>query len=147
MDLRANELWSRRSLLRNGAAAALLAGLAISPASVWAAVQRGSTLDPADVQVLFADLQNSLVAGSAITPPAVIARSAGVLAKVASFLRMPVLFSVVPEGAAPPTLIPELRPFATPSNTILRTPVSPFHHSPTVAALARSGRKTLVIAG
>jgi nicotinamidase-related amidase len=60
---------------------------------------------------------------------------------------MPMLFSVVPEGSAPPTPIPELRPYATGANTILRTPVSPFSHPPTGEVLARSGRKTLVIAG
>jgi hypothetical protein len=47
---------------------------------------RGSRLELTDVQVLFADLQSSLVAGSATTPPTVIAKSAAVLANVASVL-------------------------------------------------------------
>jgi nicotinamidase-related amidase len=70
-----------------------------------------------------------------------------VLANVASVLGLPTLFSVVPEGDGKATLIPELRPYAKRSNTLLRTSISPFHHAPTVAALARSNRKTLVIAG
>lgn len=149
-----NERWNRREIFRAGAAAATLAAVGIVPGtSVQGQPARrmpprgGSRIDPRDVQVLFADLQVSLVPLSTTTAPAGISRAAGVLAKVASVLRMPALFSVVPERGDAPTLIPELRPFATTANTIPRTPVSPFHDAPTAAALARSGRRTLVIAG
>jgi hypothetical protein len=139
---------NRRSLLQTGAAAAFVTGVtAYSASDVWAAVAHGSSLDPGDMQVLFADLQVALVSGSGTTPPSVVSRAAGSLAQVASVLKMPMLFSVVPEGQNPPVLLPELRSYATEDNTLLRTPVSPFNHAPTVAALAKSGRKTLVIAG
>jgi hypothetical protein len=65
-------------------------------------------LDPATVQVLFADLQPQIVARSKTNPPDALARSAGVLAQVARLLHLPVHLSVVPEGGQTPELIPEL---------------------------------------
>lgn len=146
MTAKPNNHPSRRHLLRGGGAATLMAGIAAATLA-WAAAGIGSSIDPADVQVLFADLQTSLVARSVTTPPATIAKASKALAQVASVLRMPMLFSVVPEGDGRSVLIPELREHATSANTLLRTPISPFHHAGTVAALARSHRRTLVIAG
>lgn len=109
--------------------------------------QAGSRLDPRDLQVLFADLQVPLVATSRTNAPEALSGSAAVLARVATLLQMPALYSVVPEGTGAPHLIPELKAFSNSSNTILRTPVSPFHHAETAAALAKNGRKTIIIAG
>ncbi|MEX3962813.1 isochorismatase family protein [Paraburkholderia sp. EG286B] len=142
-----NTCLSRRRFMTTGSAIAALSGLSLSPAAALAAAIGGSRLDPTDMQVLFADLQASTVAQSATTPAFSLSRAAGALAKVASIVQMPSTFSVVAENDAPPVLIPELRPFATAENTIQRTPVNPFHDRRTVEALARSGRKTLVIAG
>lgn len=136
---------NRRGLLTAAAAAAASSALLSEPA--LAAATGGSRIDPADVQVLFADLQAAIIPQSTTTPATSLARAAGVLAKVASVLHLPTTFSVVAEGSQAPVLIPVLRPFATTANTLQRTPVSPFHDRRTVQALARSGRKTLVIAG
>ena len=46
-------------------------------------------MNPADVQILFADLQPDIVARSKTNPPHALARSAGVLAEVAGLLRLP----------------------------------------------------------
>lgn len=146
----------RRDVLRGGFALSLLAlgagTLTAPPSRAREAVSGngnlpdgGSVLDPRDVQILFADLQVPLVATSRTMRAEPLGRSAGVLAKVASILELPMLFSVV--GDPTPGLIPELLPFATNGNTILRKPASPFSHPPTVEALAVSGRKTLVISG
>jgi hypothetical protein len=108
---------------------------------------KDARLNASDVQVLFADLQVALVAGSRTMEAKASAQSAGVLAKVAALLALPTLFSVVPEGGGPPNLIPELVPYAKPANTIPRTLADPFMDDATAAALAAANRKTLVIAG
>ncbi len=146
-------LIDRRALLKGAMAAPLIgAGLGLSaPALARRAAAMvtvgGARIDPSTVQLLIADLQPSLLVGSRTAPPDAIARSATVLAKVGEILALPTLFSIVPEGANPPSLISELRPFANQANTILRTLAGPFMDGPTTAALARAGRKTLVIAG
>jgi len=137
---------SRRHLMRGGAVATLFAGIAVATPA-WAVVGRGSSIDPADVQVLFADLQTSLVTRSVTTPSATIAQAAKALADVAKALGLPMVFSVVPEGDGRSVLIPELREHVKAANTFRRTSISPFHDSQTVSALARSGRRTLVVAG
>lgn len=134
------------------AAAAIALGGGAGPADAVAkptvtGLRAGSRLDPHSMQILFADLQIPLVSGSKTTPPADLTKSAAVLAKIARILAIPIHFSVVPEGNNPPHLLDELRPYSTTGNTILRTPVSPFHHAPTVAALSATARRTLVIAG
>jgi nicotinamidase-related amidase len=151
-----NQTTRRRDVLRGSFALSLLGlgagSLTATPAAAQDAALGtavapvgGSILDPRDVQILFADLQVPLVATSRTVTAEPLGRSACVLAKVASILKMPMLFSVV--GEPTPPLIPELLPFATDGNTIFRKPASPFSHPPTVEALAASGRRTLVIAG
>ena len=56
-------------------------------------------LDPATVQVLFADLQPPIVARSKTNPPQSLSRAASVLAQCARLLSLPVHHSVVPEEA------------------------------------------------
>ena len=75
------------------------------------------------------------------------AQSAGVLAKVATLLGLPALFSVGARRRRSAELIPELVPYSKPANTILRTLADPFMDKATAAALAAANRKTLVIAG
>ncbi|WP_076073044.1 isochorismatase family protein [Sphingomonas montana] len=99
------------------------------------------------MQVLFVDLQTSLVAQSKTTPPQTIGTATGVLAKVAQILKLPTLFSVVLEGENPPKLIAPLLPYSNPANTFLRNPAGALMDPATVQAVARSGRRTLVIAG
>lgn len=107
----------------------------------------GAMLDYQDVQVLFSDLQTSLVAGSRTTTPANIGRAAAALAKVAEVLKLPTVFSVVPERRGEPELIPELKPFATPTNTLKRSLAGSLMDKVTVDAIASNGRKTLIVAG
>lgn len=141
----------RRAILKAAMAVPLigLGGEASARAQRVAALgaASGARIDPSAVQVLFADLQPSLVKDSRTVLPDALGRSAGVLARVAQILQLPTLFSIVPEGNSTPALIPELKPFGTASNTLLRRMAGPFMDLPTTAALARTGRKTLVIAG
>lgn len=104
-------------------------------------------LDPKTVQVLFADLQPQIVARSKTNTPDALARSAGVLVRVARLLRLPVHLSVVPEGGQPPECIPEL---ARATESVAQRPrisFSPFFDEATRAAIAATGREHLVIAG
>jgi len=140
-------------LLRLGLAASTLATApAIATAQGKKARQGdlsggGALLDFSNVQVLFADLQTSLVAGSRTVSSQALGRSSSALANVATVLGIPMLFSVVPEANSEPVLIPELLPFATQANTFKRTLAGPFMDEKTVAKLASNKRKTLIVAG
>jgi hypothetical protein len=147
----------RRELMQTGVAGSLLGVKAAAggePASAQAGTptaaggaKHQARIDPAAVQVLFVDLQASLVAQSKTTLPGTIETASGVLAKVAHILKLPNLFSVVLEGGKPPKLIASLLPYSKPANTILRKPAGALMDPATVQAVARSGRRTLVIAG
>ena len=104
-------------------------------------------LDPADVQILFADLQPSIVARSRTNPPEALARSAGVMADVGALLGLPLHFSVVPEGGNDPVLIPELARYGAASQVLPRASASPFLDETTCTALSATGRKILVLCG
>ncbi|GGW57400.1 hydrolase [Streptomyces lucensis JCM 4490] len=58
-------------------------------------------LDPATVQLHFADLQEDIVELSATTPPATIRRSVGLLAHLAQLLDIPVTLSAAPRPGGP----------------------------------------------
>jgi nicotinamidase-related amidase len=104
-------------------------------------------LDPATVQVLFADLQPQIVARSKTNPPNALARSAGVLAQVARLLHLPVHLSVVPEGGQTPGLIPELARETKGVAQHSRMSASPFLDESTRAAVLATGRQHLIVAG
>ena len=104
------------------------------------------TLEAAAAQVLFADLQPSMVARSKTNPPAALAASVGVLAEVAGLLGLPMQFSVVPDDGAP-VLIPELAQHAGCVALLPRMSASPFLDAATRVALAEPGRRTLIVSG
>ncbi len=110
-------------------------------------MQNPTSLQPNDVQLLFADLQNQIVACSKTTEPKALRRSAGVLAQLAKVFSLPVTLSVVPENEEAPELISELAEAAPDAPQFLRQTASPFLDEKTKAALASNERKTLVIAG
>jgi hypothetical protein len=70
-------------------------------------------LDPATVQILFADLQPPIVARSKSNPPQDLTRAASVLARCARVLRLPMHHSVVPEGGEAPEACEKLPATAT----------------------------------
>ncbi len=105
------------------------------------------TLEAGTVQILFADLQPTMVARSKTNPPAALAAAAGVLAEVAVLLGLPVHFSVAPEDSNPPVLIPELARQAGGAALLPRMSASPFLDAATRSALNSAGRRTLIIAG
>jgi nicotinamidase-related amidase len=98
-----------------------------------------------DVQVLLADLQVQIVALSKTQPPTALSAAAGMLAELAGVFSLPVTVSVVPHDYKPPELLPELSQFK--GNAHERMSASPFLDTSVGSALARSRRKTLVVAG
>jgi nicotinamidase-related amidase len=97
-----------------------------------------------DVQFLFVHLQADLVAGSATVAPDALARAVAALAEVAGLLSLPTAFSVVPERG---DLVAGLRAHASSGNTFDCHAASAFRDPATVSALAKAGRRTLVVAG
>ncbi len=110
-------------------------------------MQNPSHLLPAEVQLLFCDLQKQIVARSKTTEPGSLKRSASVLAQLAKVFALPVTISVVPEENEAPELITELTKEAPDAPQFLRANASPFLDQKTRAALAAHGRKTLVVSG
>ena len=109
-------------------------------ASAWDLLSSQST------QVLLCDLQKQIVARSKTTDRETLAKSAGVLLDLAKLFALPTTLSVVPEGEKAPELIPELRNSGF-AQEKLRSSASPFTEPSTAEALARPGRKVLVVAG
>ncbi|WP_326821372.1 isochorismatase family protein [Streptosporangium sp. NBC_01756] len=70
-------------------------------------------IDHRTLQIVFADLQDSIVALSSTNSPETIRRSAGVLAKVAQTLDIPFTVSVAPRPDGPGVIaeLPETPPF------------------------------------
>lgn len=107
------------------------------------AMRNDLTLNPDDVQFLFADLQSALVNTSMTTPPGQLADNVGSLAKVAAALKLPMLFLTVAKGE----VIHELTPYSTPQNTFFRTNADPFQVADIVNALSKNNRNTLILSG
>ncbi|WP_288582436.1 isochorismatase family protein [uncultured Methylobacterium sp.] len=104
-------------------------------------------LAPADVAILFADLQDSIVGHAATADEASIRKSAGALAGVARDLGLPAFASVVPFGTDDPRPIAEITA-ALPDIPILkRGGPAVFAHAPSREALLGTGRRVLAIAG
>jgi nicotinamidase-related amidase len=129
--------------------------LALSGAGAGAGVGAGirmpqdgrSHIDPSVCQMIFIDLQASLVAGSTTSEPAAIALASKAMAEVAAILKIPTLFSVVLEGGKEPVLLDSLKSFSKPQNTLLRKVAGALTDPATLSALAKNKRKKLIIGG
>jgi hypothetical protein len=112
-----------------------------------AGAQDDFRLDRADVVVLFAHLQPAIVANSGVLSPKLIEAGAAALAEAAAILELPMLFSLVPRDDGDAAPLAKLAPYAKDDNSFVRRVASPFMDEQFVAALAATGRRTLVIAG
>jgi nicotinamidase-related amidase len=104
-------------------------------------------LDPATVQILFADLQPPIVARSKTNPPQSLSRAASVLARCARLLGLPVHHSVVPEGGKAPELLPDLAKETEGAAQFARMTADPFLDRQTQEAFSAVKRPVLVISG
>ena len=98
-------------------------------------------------QVLFCDLQKDIVKHSETTPAQSLSRAAGALLQLARLFSLPTIISVVPEGNSPPQVIAELSGIGGFAPEMLRATASLFGDAATAQAIARSGRKVLLVAG
>lgn len=107
----------------------------------------GFRIDRSDVVVLFAHIQQNIIANSGTASPKMIEAGAIALAEAASLLDLPILHSLVlqDDGEADP--VQGLRPFVDDASRFAHRCASPFMDERFVTALAATGRKTLVIAG
>lgn len=101
----------------------------------------------ADIQVLFADLQPTLIAGSSSMTPAALASGARVLAHIARLAGVPTTFSLVQADGKPGVLIPELLPYANQDAVFHRLEACTFADLELTSRLASHQRKVLVVSG
>ena len=104
-------------------------------------------LDPATVQILFADLQSPIVARSKTNPPQSLSCAASVLAQCARLLGLHVHHSVVPEGGKAPEVLPDLSKETEGAPQFARMTADPFLDPQTREAINAVKRPVLVIAG
>lgn len=102
-------------------------------------------IDHRDVQVLFADLQDSILPGSRTNEPAAIRRSARALAEVARLLELPVTVSAAPRPGGPGVITEVTDVLDAPAH--VRTGPGCFDHPGTRAAIEEARRPVLVICG
>ena len=101
-------------------------------------------LDPATVQILFADLQPPIVARSKTNPPQSLSRAASVLAQCARLLGLPMHHSV---GGKTPEVLPDLARETEGAPQFARMTVDAFLDPQTREAIDAIKRPVLVIAG
>ncbi|MFJ8884512.1 isochorismatase family protein [Streptomyces sp. NPDC102402] len=94
------------------------------------------------MQIVFADLQDSIVALSGTNSPATIRRSSGVLGQVTQTLNIPFTVSVAPRPGGP-GVIAELPD----ASAFVRDGPCCWDDQPWCAAIAAHARRTLVICG
>jgi nicotinamidase-related amidase len=98
-------------------------------------------------QVLFCDLQKDIVKHSETTPARALSSAARALLQLAKLFSLPTIISVVPDGNNPPQVIAELSGIGGFAPEMLRATASLFGDAGTTQAIARSGRKVLIVAG
>jgi nicotinamidase-related amidase len=107
-----------------------------------------SRIDPSDTVVLFADLQAGIVELTQTNPIGRLKAAVLALAQLARLFDMPVVVSgIVGEGGSPAKVIPEIAQALGELPTHHRTTCDSFRNPEIVAAIERTGRKTLLISG
>ncbi|KPW98648.1 MULTISPECIES: hypothetical protein [Pseudomonas syringae group] len=115
----------------------------LSPNTIPSDIQCGAYLAPADCQMVFADLQTSLVANCKTVEPIRLAQVSAGLAQIAELLNIPVWFSVAAQEGTDPTIIPELKRYVSATNLFMRGTSSSFNDYELVSALSCTNRRTL----
>lgn len=108
---------------------------------------RYSPLAPADLVVLFADLQAGIIDLSATNEPAQVRRGVSALAKLARLFEIPAIVTTAPGREGAPQVTPEIAAALGELPLHTRTTTDSFLHVPTRDAITGTGRKTLLIAG
>jgi nicotinamidase-related amidase len=104
-------------------------------------------LDPRQTVVLFADLQDGIIELSATNQPERLRRAVSALAQLACLFEIPAIVTTAPSDAGAPAVTPEIAAALGEVPLTIRTTTDAFTDAPTRAEIARSGRKTLLVAG
>ncbi len=100
-------------------------------------------LTPADVALLFIDIQPVIIDNSHTQSPRTLKKAAEVSVKIAGLLKIPVFTSVVPTGPKTPEPVSELEGLPV----FMRQHAGSFDQHEIREAIAETGRKTLAIGG
>ncbi len=107
-----------------------------------------SRIDPADVIIMFADLQAGIVELTQTNPISRLKSAVLALAKLARLFEMPVVVSgIMGEDGSPAKVIPEIGQALGELPTHHRTTCDSFLNPSIMAAIEATGRKTLLISG
>jgi nicotinamidase-related amidase len=107
-----------------------------------------SRIDPADTVILFADLQAGIVELTQTNPLPRLKTAVLALAKLAKLFEMPVIVSgIMGEDGSPAKMIPEIAQALGELPTHHRTTCDSLLNPEILAALEKTGRKTLLISG
>lgn len=103
-------------------------------------------LDPKNAVVLFADLQAGIIERGATNDLAHLRRAVGALAKLAKLFGMPAIVTTAPSEGGP-RVTPEIAAALGELAPHVRNTTDAFTHAPTREAIAKTGRKTILVAG
>ena len=104
-------------------------------------------LDPADIVVLFADLQAGIIERTATNDLAHLRRAVSALAKLARLFDMPAIVTTAPSSEGVARVTPEIAAVLGELPQHTRTTTDAFLHAATREAIMTTARKTLLIAG
>ena len=104
-------------------------------------------VDPADIVVLFADLQAGIIERTATNDVARLRRAVSALAKLARLFDIPSIVTTGWTADGAPRVTPEIAAALDELPQYTRTTTDAFLHEATREAIRNTGRKTLLIAG
>jgi nicotinamidase-related amidase len=99
------------------------------------------------VVILFADLQAGIIEPAATNEPTHLRRAVSVLAKLARLFDIPTIVTTAPSDGGTARVTPEIAAALGDLPQYMRTTTDAHLHAPTREAIARTGRKTLLVAG
>jgi nicotinamidase-related amidase len=104
-------------------------------------------LDPSAAVVLFADLQAGIIELTATNELTRLRRAVSALAKLARLFEIPTIVTTAPAEGGNARVTPEIAAALGDLPQYTRTTTDAFLHAPTRDAIAKTGRKTLLVAG
>jgi nicotinamidase-related amidase len=104
-------------------------------------------IDPVNAVVLFADLQAGIIERTRTNELARLRRSVSALAKLAQLFDIPAIITTAPAEEGVARVTPEISAALGELPQYMRTTTDAFLHAATRDAIAKTGRKTLLVAG
>jgi nicotinamidase-related amidase len=104
-------------------------------------------LDPANAAVLFADLQAGIIERTRTNELASLRQAVSALAKLARLFDIPVVVTTAPAEEGIARVTPEIGAALGDLPQYMRTTTDAFLHAATCDSIAKTGRRTLLVAG